>query len=49
MPKYIGKLAEAELHPGVAVLRDVVTGKPFYQAALEQVRPLMGNREEVYY
>lgn len=49
MPKYLARLAQAEYHPGTAVLRDIVSGKTYLQLPLTQARALMGGRHEVHY
>ncbi len=49
MPKYIGRLAQAEYHPGTAVLRDIISGTTFLQLPITQARAMMGGRKEVYY
>ena len=49
MPKYVARLAQAENHPGTAVLRDVVTGNTFYQFSMADAYDMMGKRKEVFY
>lgn len=49
MPKYVAKLAAAEHHPGVAVLRRIDTGETLLQLPAAQAYEMMGKRREVFY
>ena len=49
MPKYLARLAEADLHPGMAVLRDVSTGDPYFQFPMSSALHLLGARKEAFY
>lgn len=49
MPKFLARLARAEHHPGVAVLRRLDTGETIRQLPMTQAYDLMGRRKEVFY
>lgn len=49
MFKCICRLAEADLHPGIGLLRDITSGVTYWQAPLTSFRDLLGKRREAFF